>query len=319
MNIVFLDAGTVVLDGDVELSGLEALGQFTPYDNTQPEDVVERAAEADVIISNKVLISREAMEKLPTLKFIAVSATGYNNVDIVAARERGIGVSNVPGYSTDSVAQQVFAAILQHATHVAKYAADVDRGDWEQSEIYTLLRYRCFELRGKKLGIIGFGDIGQAVGELGLAFGMQVLPYRRGPIADARFQRAELDSVIQESDFLSIHCPLTPDTRNLLNKDSLKKMKPSAFLINTARGGIVNESDLADALRAGVIAGAAVDVLSVEPPRGNPLTAPGIPNLILTPHTAWAALEARQRLMEGVRSNIEAFGRGEQRNIVNPA
>jgi len=319
MNIVFLDAGTVVLDGDVELSGLEALGQFTPYDNTQPLDVVELAADAEVIISNKVLISREAIEKLPKLKFIAVSATGYNNVDITAARERGIGVSNVPGYSTDSVAQQVFAAILQHATHLAEYAADVARGDWENSEIYTILRYPCFELRGKKLGVIGFGEIGQAVGELGLAFGMQVLPYRRGAIADSRFQRAELDTVIQESDFLSIHCPLTPDTKNLLNADSLKKMKKSAFLINTARGGIVNEADLVSALKAGVIGGAAVDVLSAEPPRGNPLSASEIPNLILTPHTAWAALEARQRLMEGVQANIEAYAKGEQRNIVNPA
>ncbi|MFN2310756.1 MAG: D-2-hydroxyacid dehydrogenase [Spirochaetia bacterium] len=319
MNIVFLDAGTVVLDGDIVFSGLQALGPLTTYDNTQPEDVIERAAVAEVIITNKVVLSRETIERLPKLKFIAVSATGYNNVDIAAARERGIGVSNVPGYSTDSVAQQVFAAILQHATHLAEYAADVARGDWEKSEVYTILRYSCFELREKKLGIIGFGDIGQAVGELGLAFGMQVLPYRRGAIADSRFERVELETVIQESDFLSIHCPLTPDTKNLLNADSLKKMKRTAFLINTARGGIVNEVDLVEALKSGVIAGAAVDVLSAEPPRDNALTAPGIPNLILTPHTAWAAREARQRLMEGVQANIEAYTRGEQRNSVNPA
>jgi len=307
MRIVFLEEDTVVLDGDVDLSGLKAFGEYEGFTLSPAEDPLPACGGADIVIVNKMPMTGERMRSLPGLKCICVAATGYDNVDIESARELGVRVANVAGYAAVSVAQHAFAMILHFAVKLSLYAGDVSRGEWESSTKFNLLRYRTFELKGRKLGIIGLGAIGKQVAAVGEGFGMEIIPYDIADLTPLGYRNLELDFVLGESDVITVHCPLTEETRNLIDANAFSKMKKSAFLINTARGGVVNEADLADALNSGTIAGAGVDTLSHEPPReGNPLTGK-VKNLILSPHTAWTTVEARQRLVDGVVRSIERF------------
>ncbi|MEX2381844.1 MAG: D-2-hydroxyacid dehydrogenase [Opitutales bacterium] len=318
MKIIALD-GHSLNPGDNRWEPVEALGDLTVYPRSRNKEVLERAAGAEVIIANKVPLPREVIENLPALRFITISATGYNIVDIDAARERGIPVSNVPGYSSDSVAQHTFALLLELTNQTGDHDASVQRGEWTRCPDFAYWLRSIPELAGKTIGIIGFGDIGRRVARIALAFGMNVLAHsrtRKDPLADEKFGWADLDELAARADVVSLHCPQTPETAGMIDAAFLKRMKPSAYLINTARGGLVVERDLANALREGRLAGAAVDVVSAEPMReDNPLL--GCPNCIVTPHLAWATLEARQRLMRVTAENIAAFQCGEPVNVVN--
>ena len=314
MKIVFLDESTLTL-GDVDFSRLHSLGEYARYDNSTEEEIIERAAAADIVIANKAPMTRKVIQSLPTLKLVTVIATGYNNVDIEAARERGVRVCNVPGYAADSVPQHTFALILNLATRACQYHADVQAGAWQRASSFTLLSYPTFELKGKTIGIIGFGGIGRGVARLAKAFGMEVLAYDPYAGAQPKAATTRLDDLLRPSDVVTVHCPLTEETRNLIDAEALARMKPSAILINTARGGIVNEEALAEALDSGRLAGAGIDVLTQEPPTGgNALLRAR--NVVITPHSAWSTLEARQRLVDRTADNIKAFVEGHPQNVV---
>lgn len=322
MKIVFLDAGTISLDEDMKFDALAACGTLECHDATTPDQVVERLQGAAVAIINKVVLTGEILRQLPDLRLVAVIATGYNNVDIDAARELDIPVANVVGYGSATVAQHAFGLILNLASRIADYARDVQNGDWEGQDSFTLLRYPTFELAGKTLGVIGFGAIGRAAAQIGAGFGMSVVVHHTsGGSGGSRESppAVDLHTLLRESDVVTIHCPLTERTRDLISTEELAMMKAGALLVNTARGGIVNEAALVTALERGTIAGAAVDSLTAEPPRGNPLLYRRDLNLIVTPHSAWSAREARQRLIDEVAENIAAFQRGAPRNVVNAA
>ena len=260
-------------------------------------------------------ITAPVFAALRDLRLVAVSATGYNNVDLEAARAAGVTVSNVAGYAGDTVPQHAFALILNLATKAYRYAADVARGDWQRSSSFTLLRYPTFELKGLTIGIVGFGVIGRGVARIAEGFGMRILAHDAFPITGSRYPNTPLDELLADSDFVTIHSPLTDQTRNLIDAAALAKMKPSAYLINTARGGIVDEAALAAALTGGRLAGAGFDVLTEEPPAaGNPLLA--APNIIITPHSAWSTREARQTLIDETVVNIRSFIAGTPRNVV---
>ena len=311
---VFLDLAT--LDrGDIDLGPLHrACPQWDLYAETEPGVRAERIRDATLVVSNKVVLDRNTLSAAERLRLICIAATGTNNLDLDAARERGIRVSNVTGYATQAVVQHVFSLILALTTRLLEYRQAVSEGGWGRSRQFCLLDFPIRELAGRTLGILGYGELGRAVGRLGEAFGMHVRVAQR-PGGSPQAGRAPLDELLQEADVLSLHCPLTESTRNLIGERELRLMKPDAILINTARGGIVDEGALADALRRGHPGGAGIDVLTVEPPRdGNPLLAPDIPNLIVTPHVAWASREARQRLLNEVAENIRAFFAGESRN-----
>ena len=317
MKITALD-GHTLNPGDNPWTVIEALGELTVYDRTQTDQIVERARDADMILTNKVPLSAETLSQLPNLKFISVLATGYNIIDTAACAARGIPVSNVPVYSTDAVAEFVFSLILDFAKRPAFHSELAKEGAWESSPDFCFWENSNFrELAGKTMGLIGFGRIGQRVGELAAAFKMNILAHSRSQSAATAFPFAwaSIDEILEKSDFISLHCPLTPDTHGMISATSLAKMKPSAFLVNTARGPLINEQALADALNAGLIAGAACDVVSAEPilPT-NPLLHAN--NLTLTPHIAWAAIEARQRLMAITAENIAAFLSGNSINTV---
>jgi glycerate dehydrogenase len=316
MQGVFLDADSVTT-GDLDLGELEkVLPEWHSYPATAPEQVHARIAEAAVVVSNKVMLDEAALARAPHLRLVCVAATGTNNVDLEAARRRAIAVSNVRAYAGPAVAQHVFALVLALATRLREYDQAVREGRWQRSTRFCLLDYPIRELAGKNLGIIGYGDLGRGVAQIGEAFGMQVLVAQR-PGGAAQPGRLLLEELLREVDVLSIHAPLTPATQGLIGARELALMKRDALLINTARGGIVDEQALADALRAGRLGGAGIDVLTREPPvEGNPLLAPDIPNLIVTPHTAWATREARQRVVDQVVANIRAFLAGEPRNLV---
>lgn len=315
--IVVLD-GFTLNPGDISWDELRRLGHCRIHDRTPPELVVERAQGARMILTNKAIVSREAIEQLPDLKYIGVLATGYNIVDVAAARERGIPVANVPGYSTRSVAQLVFALILELTHHAGHHALSVQSGKWSSSADFSYWDYPLVELDGLTLGIVGLGQIGRAVAQLGQAFGMKILATTRtapAPAPGVRF--TGLETLFLDSDVISLHCPLTPETRGLVNAQRISWMKPTAFLINTARGPLVDEAALAEALGERRIAGAGLDVLAVEPPpEHNPLLR--VPNCIITPHFAWASGAARLRLMAEAVENVRAFLRGQPRNVVNP-
>jgi glycerate dehydrogenase len=269
-----------------------------------------------VVVTNKVVLDRDHLRSTPSLKLVCVAATGTNNVDLEAARELGIAVANVSAYATPAVVQHVFALMLAHATRLAEYRKAVRDGAWARSDQFCLLDYPIRELASLTLGIVGYGELGRGVAKVAEAFGMRVLVAQR-PGGPAEAGRLPLADLLPRVDVLSLHCPLTETTRNLIGGAELALMRRDALLINTARGGIVDEWALADALRRGVIGGAAVDVLTVEPPRdGNPLLDPALPNLIVTPHTAWASRESRQRLIDEVAANIHAFAGGTARNRV---
>ena len=316
MKIVILD-GHTLNPGDLSWDEIRKLGECTVYDRTQPEKILERASKAAAIFTNKVVIGRDIIKQLPDLKFIGVLATGYNVVDLQAAAEADILVANIPAYSTASVAQMVFSHILNIAQNVSKHAKSVKDGDWTNSIDFTYHLTPQTELAGKTLGIIGFGQIGQAVARVGLAFGMKILFQNRSKKeTNADFRQVDLDTLLAESDFISLNCPLTDENAGFINKTTIGKMKKSAILINTGRGALINEKDLADALNSGRIAGAGLDVLSTEPPKAeNPLLA--AKNCYITPHIAWATKEARQRLMQIAAQNLKAFINGTPQNIVN--
>ena len=314
---VFLDRDS--LDrGDLDFSSLDnVIDDWQFYAQTQADDLSSRIATSEIIISNKVMIDEAAIQSAARLKLICVAATGTNNVDISAAQRHNISVCNVRGYATPSVCQHVFAMILSLSIHLGKYRRAVMNGAWQQSQHFCLLDYPIEELSGKTLGIIGYGELGHAVAGIAEAFGMQVLisDHRN---ADPRPGRTAFEQVLTESDIISLHCPLTPKTQGLIGAAEIKQMKQGALLINTARGGIVDEQALADALRDGYLGGAGVDVLTQEPPvADNPLLANDIPNLIITPHIAWASRASRQRLLNEISANISAFLAGSPRNIVS--
>lgn len=317
MRGVFLDLDTVSHLGDVDVVPLRRiLSELREYGASSPEQVIERAAAADVVFTNKVKIDAKILKQLQQVRLVCVAATGTDNVDLDAARHRGVAVCNVPAYSTRSVVQQVFAFILSLTQHLDEYEKLLRQGAWRRAPQYTLLDYPIRELAGKRLGILGYGDIGKAVAEVGEAFGMQVLLGARN-VNDKRSARLPLAELLPQVDVLTIHLPLVPETRNLIGGKELALMKRDALLINCARGGIVDEQALAQALKVGKLGGAGIDVLSEEPPvHGNPLLEPEIPNLIVTPHIAWATREARQRVINEMALNIEAFMKDEKRNRV---
>lgn len=317
MRGVFLDIDTVSHQGDVDLTPLrQVLTELHTFGATPAEQVTERVGDAAVILTNKVKLHAPVLARFTRVHLICVAATGVNNVDLEAAHGRGIAVCNVPAYSTLSVVQQVFAFILSLTQHLKEYEALLQQGAWRRAPQFTLLDYPIRELAGKKLGILGYGDIGKAVAKVAEAFGMQVMIGARN-VEDKRTGRLPLKELLPQVDVLTIHVPLLPETRNFIGSGELALMKHDALLINCARGGIVDEQALADALRAGKLGGAGIDVLSEEPPvHGNPLLTSGIPNLIITPHIAWATREARQRVIAEIALNIEAFKKGEKRNRV---
>lgn len=315
MIITFLDRATIDLD-DIDFSSIEACGQFESYPESTTEEALSRTKDSDIIITNKVLIKKPVIESCKNLKLISVIATGYNNVDLESARENSITVCNVAGYAKNTVAQHTFSLILNLATKVCQYNNDVMSGEWQKATVFTLLKYKTFELSGKTLGIIGFGVIGQAVAQIALSFGMKIIYYDPNNQKNNNFSFSDFNTLLKESDIITIHCPLTSLTKNLIGKKELSLMKTSVLLINTSRGGIVNEQDLAEALNNNSISGAGVDVLTEEPPmKGNILFS--AKNCIITPHSAWSAIEARQTLVNETARNIEAFIKGERRNVVN--
>jgi len=316
VKIVVLDS-YVLNPGDLSWVGIEKLGDCKIYNRTPPELFVERAKNANAIFTNKVIINEEIISQLPDLKFIGVLATGYNVVDTVAAKNAGIIVTNIPAYSTASVAQMVFSHILNFAQNISVHTNSVSAGEWAKSIDFAYWKTPQIELVGKTLGIIGFGQIGQAVAKIGLAFGMNVIFNNRSKKnVDINATQVELGTLLSESDFISINCPLTNDNEGFINRTTISKMKPTAFLINTGRGPLVNEQDLANALNKSIIAGAGLDVLSVEPAaKSNPLI--GAKNCYITPHIAWATFEARTRLMNIATQNLKSFVEGNPINVVN--
>jgi len=307
MKAVFLDSTT--LGSDVDLAPIEQVtGGLTCFERTSPEQVLERIRGFDTVLVNKVVLGREHFEACPELKTIAVVATGLNNIDLPAAREHGIQVMNVTNYGRSTVAQHTMALILALATRLLDYNRDARNGTWGKSDMFCLMDHPIMELEGKTLGIVGYGDLGQGVAERAKAFGMNVVLGCRPGQAPGEvdgYPRIALDELLAQADVLSLHCLLTDETRNMIGERELRLMKPTALLVNTSRGGLVNEEALADALRSGEIAGAGFDVLTEEPPRnGNPLLADDIPNLIVTPHSAWASREARQRIVGITARNL---------------
>jgi glycerate dehydrogenase len=314
---IFLDRDSIDR-GDLDVDPLiGTLPQWTVLDTAQArEGTAAHIRGADVVVSNKVVLDADTLAQATQLRLVCVAATGTNNVDLEAAAAQGVAVTNVRGYATPAVAQHVFALILALTTRLVDYREAVLAGRWHAADTFCLLDFPIRELAGLTLGIVGYGDLGRGVARIGEAFGMETAVAQR-PGGEPRPGRVPLDELVERADVLSLHCPLTPETRGLIGARELARMKPDAVLINTARGGLVDEQALADALRAGRLGGAGVDVIAEEPPRrGSPLLEPGIPNLIVTPHTAWATRQARQRVIDEVAANIRAFVRGEKRNRV---
>ena len=315
LNIVLTDCNTVT-SGDLDLSVLEKFGNVTYYGESLPEQIPERIKDADIVILNKTVLGKKELEGAKNLKLIALFATGYNNIDTVYARERGITVCNAGSYSTSAVAQQVFGFILANATKIAEYDRDVKDGKWIESRLFCFFSRPACELQGKTLGIFGYGAIGRRVAEIARAFEMKVIATKRTPIEDDIVTFVDFDTLLCESDYLSVNCPLNDGTREIFNAEAFAKMKKGAYFINTARGGVIVEQDLVDALKSGQLSGAAVDVLTVEPMRADcPLL--NAPNITFTPHVAWAPIETRTRLLLIVMDNIENFLGGTPKNVVN--
>ncbi|MDB4539837.1 D-2-hydroxyacid dehydrogenase [Saprospiraceae bacterium] len=317
MNIVVLD-GQTLNPGDNPWQEVEELGELTVYAKTEPKDVVKRSAAAGIIVTNKVVIDAAVLDQLPALRFIAVTATGYNVVDVAAANRKGMLVSNVPVYGTDSVAQHVFASLLSFIHRPELHHAAIQAGEWEASGNFSFWKSSVVELAGKTMGIVGFGRIGKATARLAAAFGMKVVVTLRSAAGLSQFDEVEVlgvEELFAVSDFISLHCPQTESNVGFVNRELIDRMKQSSVLINTARGGLINEHDLAEALSSRRIAGAILDVVSEEPMTvDNPLFS--APNCLLTPHMAWTALEARRRLMHVTAENIAAFLDGNPINVI---
>ena len=309
MKIVVLD-GYAANPGDISWEGLKSLGDFTVHDRTPGHLIAERVDDAEIILTNKTPVTREMMALKPRLRYVGVLATGYNVVDTAAASELGIIVTNVPDYSTPSVAQHVFALLLELCSHVGAHSQAVKKGDWVNSIDFCFWQHPLKELCGKTLGIIGMGRIGKSVAKIAGAFGMKVIS-----ASSRNLETPELEALYRNSDVISLHCPLTGKNAGMIDRHAISKMKEGVFLINTARGGLLNEADVAEALHSGKLGAAAVDVLSTEPPKAeNPLLS--APRCIITPHIAWASLEARRRLMQIATENVSAFLKGNPINAV---
>ena len=316
MKIVILD-GYSANPGDLSWKPLEEIGELTVYDRTKPEEIIERAKDAEIVLTNKVLIKRPEIEQLPKLKYIGVLATGYNVVDVEAAHEHGIIVTNVPAYSTESVAQMVFAHLLTVTNRTEHYAIQNRKGKWTASPDFCYWDTPLTELAGKTFGIVGLGNIGQRVAAIANAFGMKVVAYtsKAADKLPSYISKRTMEELLAESDVLSLHCPLTPDTKHLINRQTLELMKPSAILINTGRGPLVNDQDITDALKANRLRAFCADVLTEEPPKvENPLLS--CENAFITPHIAWASNEARTRLIDVAISNVRAFIERTPQNVV---
>ena len=317
MKIVVLD-GYTLNPGDLDWEPLRSLGETKIFERSNREEIPERGAGAQIILSNKAVLDKPVLEKLKELKLIAVTATGFNNVDVAAADELGILVCNASGYGSASVAQHTFALLLELTNQCGWHSRSVKNGEWSRSVDWSYHLTPMTELAGKTLGIIGFGNIGQRMADIAKGFGMKVLAHHKHPERDKRagVTFVSLEALLQKSDVVSLHCPLTRENKGFINAKNLSMMKPSAFLINTSRGPLINEDDLAEALLSKKINGAALDVLSEEPPpAGHPFT--NISNCVITPHHAWATKESRQRLMDIVVENVEAFIHGKPQNLVN--
>ncbi|HEY1062695.1 MAG TPA: D-2-hydroxyacid dehydrogenase [Daejeonella sp.] len=318
MKLVVLD-GYTLNPGDLNWEGIKKFGDLEVHDRTPENQIVERCQGAEIIFTNKTPLREPILSQLPDLKYIGVLATGYNVVDVDYAKSRGIAVANVPGYGTASVVQMTFALLLELCQHVQSHSDSVRQGDWAASPDFCYWNYPLIELEGKTIGIIGFGSIGQKVADIATAFGMNIIGFSRTRSDQSHrknFKWAELNELLKESDVVSVHCPLFPETQGIINKDSLRLMKRTAFFLNTSRGPLMVDQDLADALNEGIIAGAGIDVLSVEPPSAdNPLFK--AKNCLITPHIAWATKEARSRLMGIAENNLSSFLNQKPINIVN--
>ncbi len=314
MKTVILD-GYAANPGDLSWDWLNEYGEYISYDRTPDELTVERAADADFIIINKTPLRADTLKQLKKLKYIGLLSTGFNVVDWEYCRDNGIAVCNVPDYSTAAVAQCAFAHILEFTNRVCAYSKSVHSGDWAKSADFSYHVAPLYELQGKTLGIIGFGKIGKAVADIAFAFGMNVVANTNHPVPYGKVKFADKETVARESDFLTLHCPLNPQTTGMVDKEFLSKMKPTAMIINTSRGPVIDEEALADALKNGVIAAAGLDVMKKEPPeKDNPLF--GLENCTVTPHVAWAGYETRARLMEVVKENLRAYTEGKPQNLV---
>ncbi len=318
MKIVVLD-GYTLNPGDISWEGMEAVGEVTVYDRTKPEEVVERIGDAEVVYTNKTPITRDTLDQCGNIRFIGVLATGYNIIDIEAAKEKGIPVSNIPTYGTAAVSQFAIALLLELCHHIGEHSDAVKNGEWTSNPDWCFWKYPLVELAGKTMGIVGFGRIGQDTGKIAQALGMKVLAfdaYKRPELESETCRYADLDTLLAESDVISLHCPLFPDTEGIINKDTIAKMKTGVMIINDSRGPLIVEEDLRDALNSGKVAGAALDVVSTEPIKmDNPLLS--AKNVILTPHIAWAPKESRQRLMDIAVENLQCFVDGAPQNVVN--
>lgn len=318
MKIVVLD-GYTLNPGDITWEGMEALGELTVYDRTKAEDVAARIGDADVVYTNKTPITKETLDACPNVKFIGVLATGYNIVDIAAAKEKGIPVSNIPTYGTAAVSQFAIGLLLELCHHIGEHSDAVKAGEWTSNPDWCFWKYPLVELDGKTMGIIGFGRIGQDTGKIAQALGMKVLAYdafKRPELETETCHYVDLDTLLAESDVIALHRPLFPDTEGIINKDTIAKMKDGVMIINNSRGPLVVEQDLRDALDSGKVAGAAVDVVSTEPIQmDNPLI--GAKNVIITPHISWAPKESRQRLMNIAVDNLKCYVEGKPQNVVN--
>lgn len=319
MKIVILE-GHAVNPGDLSWDFLKEFGEFTVYDNTISEEAAGRIADAEIALINKLPFTAELMDACKGLRYIGVQATGYNNVDLKAATERGITVCNVPAYSTQSVVQHTLALLLELCMHTGLHSAGVMEGKWSRSPYFTYWDAPLMELSGKTLGLVGYGSIGSAVAKVAVALGMRVLAAASRPRADSGQEgvsMCSLEDIFDQADIISLHCPLTAENMGLISAENIARMKDGAIIINTARGGLVNEEAVAEALRSGKLGGFGADVLTKEPPaEGSPLF--GAPNCVITPHIAWAPIEARRRLVKIVEENIRCFLRGEPQNKVNP-
>ena len=318
MKIVVLD-GYTENPGDLSWEGLEALGTLTVYDRTPGDKVIERIADAQAVYTNKTPITGETIEKCANMKFIGVLATGYNVIDIKAARSANVVVSNIPSYGTDAVAQYAVALLLELCHHIGEHSDCVKAGEWSRSRDWCFWKHPLVELAGKTFGVIGFGRIGQRTAKIAEALGMKIVAYDERPVKELEgenFRYVSLDELLSMSDVISLHCPLFPTTEGIINKDTIAKMKDGVKIINTSRGPLIVEQDLRQALDSGKVSGAAVDVVSEEPIReDNPLL--GAKNSIITPHIAWAPRESRQRLMDIAVSNLKAFMEGNPVNVVS--
>ena len=315
MKIVVLDAQTIT-KGDISLSVLEKFGEVVTYNLTKYDEIADRIEDADAVICNKTVLNKGSLYKAKKLKYIGLFATGYNNIDVDYCTEHNITVCNAGSYSTNAVAQHTFALILEHYSNVGRYSEFCHNGGWQTAETFSPFVFPLNELCDKKIGIVGFGAIGQAVAKIALAFNMEVLAYNRSEKEFANVRFVDFDTLLKESDIVTVHCPLNNESENMFNKETFDKMKKGSFFVNTARGGVMDEQALVDSLNTEHLSGAAVDVLSIEPMHKDSLL-PKTKNLIITPHIAWAPIETRERLINIVYKNIECFINKTPINVVN--